>query len=135
MDTNDARVWVSATPPTFPELTPALTARTANTGICLSGGGTRAMAAGIGQLRGLAALGLLGDIRYISAVSGGTWVSAPFLFAPQDEATLLGPPEAPETLTLQSLGALPKAALGHLATASLRDRLVKLLGELNVRTI
>lgn len=87
------------------------------------------MAAGIGQLRGLRALGLLDGVRYISAVSGGTWVSAPFLFSPLDEATLLGPVAAPETLTLDNLAVLPTQALGHLATRSLRNTLFHLLGD------
>lgn len=49
-----------------------------NVGICLSGGGSRALTAGMGQLRGLKALGLLGKTRAISTVSGGSWVGVTF---------------------------------------------------------
>ncbi len=122
-DTLKARVWVSGETPSYPEASTALVDRTGNTGICLSGGGTRAMAAGIGQLRGLRALGLLDRVRYISAVSGGTWVSGPLLFSRDPEDTLLGPVEEPGSLTLKSLDVLPYGSLGHLATRSLKSRL------------
>jgi hypothetical protein len=49
-----------------------------NVGICLSGGGSRALTAGMGQLRGLKALGLLEKTRAISTVSGGSWVGVTF---------------------------------------------------------
>ncbi|MDN5869876.1 MAG: hypothetical protein L0H73_04025 [Nitrococcus sp.] len=51
-----------------------------NVGICLSGGGSRALSAGMGQLRGLKALGLLEKTRAISTVSGGSWVGVTFEF-------------------------------------------------------
>jgi hypothetical protein len=53
-----------------------------NVGICLSGGGSRALTAGMGQLRGLEALGLLGKTRAISTVSGGSWVGVTFEYLP-----------------------------------------------------
>ena len=63
-------------------------------GVALCGGGSRAMSAGLGQLRGLAhvraenaaqgAPPLLGLTKAISAVSGGAWLSAPFIFLPDD---------------------------------------------------
>ncbi len=49
-----------------------------NVGICLSGGGSRALTAGMGQLRGLKALGLLEKTRALSTVSGGSWVGVTF---------------------------------------------------------
>lgn len=128
-ETLDARVWLTGDKPQFPELATPLVDRTSNTGICLSGGGTRAMAAGIGQLRGLRALGLLDKVRYISAVSGGTWVSGPLLFSRQDEDTLLGPVREPASLTLKNLDELPYGSLGHLATRSLKSRLWKYYNE------
>lgn len=42
-------------------------------GLAFSGGGTRAASATLGQLRGLRKKGLLKDVKYISAVSGGSW--------------------------------------------------------------
>ncbi|XP_072546716.1 cytosolic phospholipase A2 zeta [Salminus brasiliensis] len=41
--------------------------------VVLSGGGTRAMTATFGSLRGLQKLGLLDTVSYITAVSGSTW--------------------------------------------------------------
>uniref|UniRef100_A0A8B9JX76 Phospholipase A2 n=1 Tax=Astyanax mexicanus TaxID=7994 RepID=A0A8B9JX76_ASTMX len=41
--------------------------------VVLSGGGTRAMTASLGSLRGLQKLGLLDTVSYITAVSGSTW--------------------------------------------------------------
>ena len=55
-----------------------------NVGICLSGGGSRALTAGMGQLRGLKALGLLGKTRAISTVSGGSWVGVTFEYLSGD---------------------------------------------------
>lgn len=58
-----------------------------NVGICLSGGGSRALTAGMGQLRALKFLttedgeSLLGRARALSStVSGGSWLGVPFEF-------------------------------------------------------
>jgi len=59
-----------------------------NVGICLSGGGSRAMCAGMGQLRGLAHLqlngkSLLEQTRAMSTVSGGSWIGQTFSYQQQ----------------------------------------------------
>jgi hypothetical protein len=46
---------------------------TSGVGICLSGGGSRAASASMGELRGLRALGLLDKVSVLSTVSGGSW--------------------------------------------------------------
>ena len=50
------------------------------TALCLSGGGIRSASFAIGVMQGLAGLGVLGDIDYLSTVSGGgyagSWLSA-----------------------------------------------------------
>jgi hypothetical protein len=56
-----------------------------NVGLCLSGGGSRALVAGMGQLRALAYLqangaSLLSQIKAISTVSGGSWVGSTYQF-------------------------------------------------------
>ena len=61
-----------------------------NTGVCFSGGGTRAMTATMGQLRALAHLGLIPDIRYISCVSGGSWATTIYTYY-NGHGDLLGP--------------------------------------------
>lgn len=58
-----------------------------NVGICLSGGGSRALSAGMGQLRALSYLqlngqSLLSQTRAISTVSGGSWLGVTFEFLP-----------------------------------------------------
>ena len=66
-----ARVWqTGAGPESFPERRLGVVSRP-DTGICISGGGTRSLSAGLGQLRGLARLGLLESVGYCSTVSGG----------------------------------------------------------------
>ena len=62
-------------------------------GLCFSGGGSRALSCALGQYRALDLLGLMGDVHYISSVSGGTWASAAYTFLPSefDDADFLGP--------------------------------------------
>ena len=45
------------------------------TGVCFSGGSTRSHAATVGQLRGLTETGLIDQVGYLSAVSGGAWAT------------------------------------------------------------
>lgn len=78
-------------------------------GICFSGGGTRSAAATCGQLRGLRylqkttnlAVGL-DKIKYISAVSGGSWCATPFTFIPKEKVdSFLGSYVSPEKLVAE----------------------------------
>ncbi len=61
-------------------------------GVCFSGGGSRALSAAMGQLRGLKYLNLLEDVFFISSVSGGTWASAAYTYLPlqYDDDDFLG---------------------------------------------
>ena len=70
-----------------------------NVGVSLSGGGSRALTAGIGQLRALKKLtangrSLLAQTKALSTVSGGAWLGVPFVYlppgSPSDDA-YLGP--------------------------------------------
>ncbi len=74
---------------------------TSNTGVCFSGGGARAMGAAMGQIRGLRELSLLGNARYISCVSGGSWAGTIYTFVPTstDDTTLLGEYLDPSAIT------------------------------------
>jgi hypothetical protein len=94
-------------------------------GVCFSGGGSRALSAEMGQLRGLASLGLLPKIGWMSTVSGGTWAGTLFCWAPAaiSDATLLGPVELdPSKLEWESgpaarnLSILDPHAIGSAAT-------------------
>lgn len=64
----------------YPEMQSAALRGKDDFGICFSGGGNRSAVATLGQLRALHATGLLQCARYISAVSGGSWGSAPWVF-------------------------------------------------------
>ena len=77
MPSGNFNTTISVTPPitinqflTNPPDTPG------NVGVCLSGGGSRALSAGMGQLRGLSYLNLLGQVKALSTVSGGSCKSA-----------------------------------------------------------
>lgn len=110
----DARIWISDNitgryefaENTYPDYD--LIRRTPNTGICFSGGGTRALTAAMGQLRGLGlkreqgGLDLMKNVRYISCVSGGSWASTAYTFyndGPEDDQAFLGPVRAPQDIT------------------------------------
>lgn len=90
-------------------------------GVCLSGGGSRALSAGMGQLRALKQLTangvpLLAQARALSTVSGGSWLGVPFVYLPaaagSDDA-YLGPYVADQsTLTPAQLAVLPAGNAG-----------------------
>nr|VFJ46002.1 MAG: Patatin-like phospholipase [Candidatus Kentron sp. FM]VFJ52145.1 MAG: Patatin-like phospholipase [Candidatus Kentron sp. FM]VFK09131.1 MAG: Patatin-like phospholipase [Candidatus Kentron sp. FM] len=56
-------------------------------GFAFSGGGTRAAAATLGQLRALRELGWLSRADYISAISSGSWTVVPYVYLPKGEGT------------------------------------------------
>ncbi len=94
-------------------------------GVCVSGGGSRSLSAEMGELRGLAAIGLLSKIGWLSTVSGGTWGGTLFNWAPASiaDSTLLGPLQLdPSRLRWDSggpiddVGILDPHAIGSAAT-------------------
>jgi hypothetical protein len=93
-----------------------------NVGVCLSGGGSRAMTAGMGQLRALKHLqlngkSLLAQTRALSTVSGGSWVGQTFTYltGASDDAFLNQYVEDPGRL-------VPSRTTGHSQSETL-DRL------------
>jgi hypothetical protein len=101
-----------------------------NVAICLSGGGSRAMTAGMGQLRALKHLqlngkSLLSQTRVLSTVSGGSWVGQTFSYlrgVTTDDALLnryvadpgrLVPSSSPEHSQSETLNELPAGNLGR----------------------
>src|SRR5262245_36769537 len=63
-------------------------------GVCLSDGGSRALAAGMGQLRALKQLTVngvpvLGQVRALSTVSGGSWLGVPFIYSPRRRQAMM----------------------------------------------
>lgn len=96
-----------------------------NVGVCLSGGGSIAMVAAMGQLRGLHHLGLLSKVKALSTVSGGSWAATPFIYLPDkfpDRLFLGDFVENPHDLTLSdspagtSLNYVAKGNLGYVAS-------------------
>jgi hypothetical protein len=99
---------------------------TPNVGVCFSGGGTRALSAAMGQLRGLLSLKLMSSIDYISSVSGGSWAAAAFTYYSQGAANdeeFLGTITEPADITIDRLKVLPTSSLAWGATLDLGDEL------------
>ena len=85
-----------------------------NVGVCLSGGGSRAFSAGLGQLLALETLqangaSLLSQVSAISTVSGGGWIGIPFSYLPNTytDAGFLGAYTPPKSLSLSMLNKTP----------------------------
>ena len=92
-----------------------------NVGVSLSGGGSRALTAGMGQLRALNKLAangqsLLAQVKGLSTVSGGSWIGVPFIYLPPgspSDTAYLGPwIEDQSTLTPAILAQLPAGNAG-----------------------
>lgn len=107
-----------------------------NVGVCLSGGGSRAFSAGIGQLQALSTLqangsSLLGQTRALSTVSGGGWIGIPFVFLPSSvgDSDFLGSYVPPAKLTYDGLGNLPPQGIANRITSgfSIADLAVQAL--------
>lgn len=95
-----------------------------NVGVCLSGGGSRAFSAGIGQLQALEYLqangsSLLNQTRALSTVSGGGWIGIPFVFLPAgvSDSDFLGTYVAPADLTVDGLANLPAQGIANYITS------------------
>lgn len=116
----DARIWPSdGTRLRFPERMSGVL-NNPYSGVCLSGGGTRALSAGMGQLRALVDADLMKDIGYISCVSGGSWCATAFTYfiRPGSDEEMLGTPTAPDELAWPELLGSPPP-LGKGATVDL----------------
>lgn len=85
-----------------------------DTGVCFSGGGTRAMLLAMGQMRYLHNKGYAKNIGYYSSVSGGSWAASIYGFAPQNNINkLLGTYTTPnKSSDLINNSEIPEMALG-----------------------
>jgi hypothetical protein len=124
----EAQIWTSSpTQLIFPE--DELNIR--KTGICMSGGGTRAMVCATGQLQALRKIGVLDTVGYLSCVSGGSWASVPFTYynagaANDDE--LLGTIIKPKDLRCKTMKRLAPEFLAGAANCALLDKMICNLG-------
>jgi hypothetical protein len=87
--------------------------------VCLSGGGSRALTAGMGNLQALEKLqlngaSLLSQVKALSTVSGGSWIGVPFTFLPPatSDGNYLGTYVDPSSWTLDKLNSLPAGNIG-----------------------
>ncbi len=92
-------VWKGTSTFTFPEASDPGLQKNGDLGIAFSGGGTRSATLTVGQLRGLLSNKWLDRVRYITAVSGGSWAAAPYTYSSTDPKILLGELLQPEQLT------------------------------------
>lgn len=97
-----------------------------NVGICLCGGGSRALSAGMGQLRALDHLcsengaTLLSQTKAVSTVSGGSWLGITFEFqaAISDDVFLNRYIADPGDITLAEIEQLPNGNIGQQVTSN-----------------
>lgn len=88
-DRVNVRTWLTqGSPAVFPERTDdrlavEWLAERPSFAISFSGGGARAATAALGQLRALDRLEWIDKAQYISANSGGTWTSVPYIYLPR----------------------------------------------------
>ena len=101
-----------------------------STGVCFSGGSTRSHAATVGQLRGLTETGLIDQVGYLSAVSGGAWAAVPYEFYPSvagvsSDRDILGSHRDPEDLSFDVLSELGQKSIGSAATNNFAEALAR----------
>lgn len=108
-------------------------------GVCFSGGGSRALSAAMGQLRGLSQTLSEGEapwmeqVHTISSVSGGCWASSLYIFLPASisYSDFLNSPASPSQLTWdagktpESLSYLPENNLGWVPTRLGPEAIIK----------
>lgn len=104
-------------------------------GVCLSGGGSRALTAAMGQLRALTALGLMNNVAFISSVSGGTWAAGAYTYLPASisDDDFLGPVVQPGDITPESLQTLPPNNLGIVPTRLSWSDILETIGDLKLK--
>ena len=117
-----ARIWAThQSNGPYPEHAREVPEWPPSTGVCFSGGSTRAYAAAVGQLRGLTETGLISRVGYLSAVSAGAWAATAYTYYPDDadvssDAEIVGVHAEPEMLSVEGLSALDPRSLGFAAT-------------------
>jgi hypothetical protein len=112
--------WTSPTPGETPEREKLVQLRKFDVGVAFSGGGTRSASATVGQLRGLEQNGWLSRVRYMTAVSGGSWAAVPYTYARNiSSAELLGDTKQLDPRTIETVPSgliaarIVSSGLGH----------------------
>ena len=110
----------------------------ADVGVAFSGGGTRSASATIGQLRALARNGWLSRVRYVTAVSGGSWAAVPFTYYPGSLTDLLGTDAPLDAKTIETLPAgllaerVVNSGLGHVGIQEVPSFLPDSIGGIDI---
>jgi hypothetical protein len=121
--------WSGAAPQEqTPEHARLVQLRKVDLGIAFSGGGTRSASATLGQLRGLEENGWLTRVRYMTAVSGGSWAAVPYAYSRKVSLVeLLGDPRPLDPATGQRKPldptAIEKVPDGLIATRIVESKL------------
>ena len=140
-----AHFW--ETPPAggkYPELAEDSVKKRASFGVAFRGGGNRAAPATLGQIRALHDLGWIDSVRYLSAISGGSWTAIPYTYLKNtcsvessihcDEERFLGasvsPAEVARRLPVIANERLPKeftegSMLGAISNGAISGKVVK----------
>jgi len=116
---------------TFPEMNDSVLLAKKNVGIAFSGGGTRSASLTMGQLRGLNEIEVLKDIRYLSAVSGGSWGSFPFVFLDNSisDKNFLGGYLEPDQITMDNLKECPENSMTYaISNSKIFNKFIETLG-------
>jgi len=122
----------------YPETSDPVLKKKSDFGICFSGGGNRSAVATFGELRALRKAGILDSARYISAVSGGTWGSASWVFLQNpgspEEDLYFGKIKSPGQLSPEDFTQTPEGSFISAAAAArfpLRELILRLGGDEN----
>ena len=101
--------WNTTAPEETPEHAQLVKLRKVDLGVAFSGGGTRSASATLGQLRGLDQNGWLARVRYMTAVSGGSWAAVPYTYSRASLTELFGDPRPLDPITGQRKPLNPEA--------------------------
>lgn len=102
-------------------------------GLAISGGGYRSYSCAIGQIAGLMKLGLWDRVGMLSVLSGSSWFSVPFNYAPDSiaDSDLFGGvyTMSPDSLTLENISQLEPNSLGYPISQLSNEEIVKAVCE------
>jgi len=108
----------------FPEINSGILSQKSPIAAAFSGGGARAFACALGQMRALHDLQTLQRMKYLTGVSGGSWATAAYTYAQpetfgNDDRVLLGENLAPQNITMAALKEIDSRCARKSVTKSL----------------
>ena len=117
----------SPVPSDFPETSDENVKNRPNTGIVITGGGSRSFLASSGYLAALEELGLMSKVRYITGISGGAWFTMCYTYSQENvsDATLLGPILNPEDFARERLQEMDSQCMRRVTNISFVPAMLK----------